>query len=503
VTTGREKRAPRSSARAPAAPPTSKKPSGSEYRKRRAARERREHELRVELMRVQGREVDERRATWKPYPHAQRVFDAFGRGIRRQAHVWHRRASKTATCLAVTAEKAKQRVGLYWYMLPTLVHARTAVWESRRADGLREIDVHFPSDMRAGISDDAMTIELVNGSLVKFLGSNNFDRSVGGNPVGLVFDEYARANPAAWDYFSPILVADPAKQAWALFISTFQGRNHWYRLYNRVKSDPDWFTSNLTIDDTTRHDGSPIVTAADIERERAQGKAEEYLRQEYFNDPLAALEGAYYGAAMRAMQTSGRVGPVLYDPALPVVASVDLGFADELVLTFWQSLGNEERAIGSRSWKFAQISDALDDVRGSFPWGRRPMVAVLPHDGRFGAADLFERYGYDTVVLPRSSNVPAEIEKVRAFLGRAHIDNAVRPWTENEENNARLLEALLGYRTERSRTDAETHQKNASHTWEAHWADSVRYYVVYRDEFQTLGGWGTAPNYTQQDRAVV
>jgi hypothetical protein len=504
--TAREKRAPRSGSRAPAAPlegAPAKKPSGSEFRKRRAAKDRRERELRLELLRVQGREVEERRVEWRPWPHARPVFEAFDAGVRWQAHVWHRRASKTSTCLALIAKAAKERVGTYWHMLPKLVQARTVVWDSRRADGLREIDVHFPPELRSKVSDDTMQIELVNGSAVRFLGSDNFDRLVGANVHGIVFDEFARADPAAWDYLAPILVADPEKLAWAVFISTYRGRNHWYRMYQRVKDDPEWFTSNLTIEDTERDDGSPIVTAAEIERERAQGKAEEYLRQEYYNDPLAALEGAYYGAVMRAMQTSGRVGPVLYDPMLPVVASVDLGFADELVFTFWQSVSNEERCIGSRSWKFATLTDALDDVRGSFPWGKRPMLAVLPHDGRFGAGELFEHYGYDTAILARSQNVPAEIEKVRGFLGRTRIDNAVRPWTENEENNARLLEALLGYRTERSKTDAETHQKTASHTWEAHWADSVRYYVVYRDEFQSLSGWGSPPNYAEQDRAVV
>jgi len=454
-------------------------------------------------MRVQGRDVAARRVVWAPRPHQRRLRAAQKRGIRWQAHVWHRRAGKTAACLDLLSAAAQARPGNYWFMTPKLVQVRTAIWDSRRADGLREIDVHIPQEIRSRVSEESMLIELVNGSAIRFLGSDNFNRLVGANVHGVVFDEFALADPAAWDYLAPILLADPDKRAWAVFISTFRGRNHWWRMYRRVKELSDWETSLLTIDDTVREDGTPIVTVADLERERAQGKAEEYLRQEYYCDALAAFEGAFYAQGMRAMQDEGRLGPVLYDPSLPVVASVDLGYADELVLGFWQSRGNEELCIGSRSWKFTKLAEALDAVKTLFPWGRRPMTAVLPYDGRFGAAEVFALYGYDPVVLPRSKSIPQEIENVRAFLDRVRIDNAVRPWTSNEENNARLVEALQGYRTLRSSVDAETHQKNPAHTWHGHWGDMVRYYVNYRGRHSAGNAWGPAPNYAMHDRAVI
>lgn len=489
----------------PAAEARPKKPSGSEYRKRRAARQRREAELRLELLKLTGKTIEQTRVDWKPWPHARRVLDGYKAGYRWQAHVWHRRASKTSTALALIAEAAKDRVGTYWHLLPKLVQGETVVWNSRRSDGIRELDVHFPPEIRAHTNHNDMRIELINGSLFQVMGSDSFDRRVGANVHGIVFDEWARANPLAWDYLSPILVADPKKKAWAVFISTYLGRNHWFRMFERVKSNPEWLTSNLTIDDTTRHDGKPIVSKADVEAERASGKSEELLRQEYYNDPLAALDGAFYSQAMRGMINSGRVGPLLYDPSLPVTASIDLGFADLLVFVFWQSCGNEERVIGSRAWQFTRLTGALDDIRASFPWGRRPMTAVVPHDGRFGAAEVLGNYGYETVVLNRTSSIPQEIDNARAFLDRVRIDNAVRAWTDNEENNARLIEALQGYRTERSKLDAETHQKNAAYTWHAHWADAVRYYVTHRGRHSELGGggWGPAPNYKWQDRAVI
>jgi phage terminase large subunit len=485
--------------------PTGKKkqPSGAANRKRRNARLAAEREARVAMLRAQGRMADlqEVPVEWVPRPHQKLLKDAWERGVRWQAHVWHRRAGKTAACLDLLVSAAIKRPGNYWFLCPKLTQTRTAIWDSRRADGRREIDVHIPKDIRTRINEAMMLIELVNGSSIRFLGSDGFDRLVGANVHGIVFDEFALGDPAAWDYLAPILLADPNKEAWAVFISTYRGRNHWYRLANRVKDDPEWATSFLTIEDTVREDGERIITAEQIERERAQGKAEEFLRQEYYNDPLSGFDGSYYGAQMRQMQADGRLGPVLYDQKLPVTAAVDLGMSDEMVFTFWQENGGEERCIGSKSYKFTNLPDALDDIKLTFPWGKRPMTAVIPHDGRFGAGDVFERYGYDPLVLPRTASVAQEIEKVRAFLGRVRIDNAIRPWTDNEENNARLSEALIGYRTVRSKTDAEVYQKQAAHTWESHWADSVRYYVVYRDQYDAPGAWNRAPDYSLQDRA--
>jgi hypothetical protein len=383
-------------------------------------------------------------------------------------------------------------------MTPKLTQTRTAIWNSRRADGFKEIDVHIPLDHRTRIQDNHMAIELINGSRITFTGSDGFDKLVGSNVHGLIFDEFALGDPAAWDYLSPILAADP--ESWAIFISTYRGKNHWYRQVERAKDNPMWHTSILTIEDTFNEEGLPIVTKEIIEQERAEGKQEGYIQQEYYCSPMAAFEGAYYARPMKDMVDEGRVGTFAYEPALPVTMSVDLGYADELVFIFWQTKGNEERVIGSISWKFTELSVALDDVVATFPWGKRPMKVILPHDGRFGTADLFESHGHEAIILPRTGSVAREIQTVQGFLGRMRIDNEVRDWTENEDNNGRLVEALLGYRTAKSHSDSGVYQKAPAHTWESHWADAVRYYVAYRTDNEETSGWGKAPDYSQTDK---
>lgn len=302
--------------------PKKKKLSGAQYRKLRKERQQAEREARIALAKAQGKLNDAEAAEdviWTPRPHQRQIEEAHQRGIRRQAHVWHRRAGKSAACLDFLARRAMERPGVYWYLCPKLTQTRTALWESRRKDGIREIDVHIPASIRTRTNENMMTIELVNGSIIKFLGSDGFDRLVGSNVHGIVLDEFALGDPAAWDYLSPILAADP--ESWALMISTYRGRNHWYRLVQRVKDDPAWHTSVLTVEDTVNEDGHRIITPEILEQERREGKDEGTLRQEYFCDPLAAFEGAYYAREMQTMKDEGRIGPAVYDPALPVISS--------------------------------------------------------------------------------------------------------------------------------------------------------------------------------------
>ena len=48
-----------------------------------------------------------------------------------------------------------------------------------------------------------MLIRFKNGSTWQVVGSDNYDRLVGTPPAGIVFSEWALAEPAAWAYFAP------------------------------------------------------------------------------------------------------------------------------------------------------------------------------------------------------------------------------------------------------------------------------------------------------------
>jgi phage terminase large subunit len=55
------------------------------------------------------------------------------------------------------------------------------------------------------------------------VGSDNFNSLVGASPAGIVYSEWALANPSARAYLRPIIAEN---KGWELFLYTPRGRNH-------------------------------------------------------------------------------------------------------------------------------------------------------------------------------------------------------------------------------------------------------------------------------------
>lgn len=249
-------------------------------------------------------------------------------------------------------------------MLPTYDQGRKIVWEGITGDGKKFLDA-FPGHDHPGLPhpetgdyglvkrkrDDKMFLELTNGSVFQVVGTDDVDRLVGSNPIGVVFSEFSLHNPAAWDYIRPILAENGG---WALFIFTMRGKNHGYQLYKMAQKImaatppgelPGWFAENLTVLDTKREDGSPVITPEAIQAERDAGMQEEIIQQEFYNNPNAAALGAYYKNEIAACEREGRVGKVPWDPSLPVDTYWDLGINDTMSIIFTQQHRAEIRVI--------------------------------------------------------------------------------------------------------------------------------------------------------------
>jgi hypothetical protein len=450
---------------------------------------------------------------WLPHPWQQRVIDAFKQGKRRFLLAVHRRAGKDQIGLNLEAIAANMplpigRVGTYLHVMPYEGSVRDNIWKGQdKLDGRRFIDQAFPESFRAATREHAMEIEFVNGSFWRCVGSDNYNALRGGNPIGVVFSEYAFADPQSWtSIIAPILRENGG---WAMFISTPNGRNHFYDLYQVAMKNPDvWHVEYLTVDDTQDAKGKPLITAADIEAARLEdGLSDADVRREFYCDWHAVFTGAYYGKELDAMRQQQRIGDYGYEPGRPVFASWDLGHSDDLVVGFWQQNGNAHRCIASRAWQFTKFEDALGEIDQLFPW--KIKKHVVPHDAasrtmRDVLIGALEKYA-ETYVL-RVEKVQTGIEAVRQMMPTLWIDSAPRPWAP-EGNNKLLIDALAGYRTTQSVTQRRNGVFSATpqHSWESHWADMVRYYAmgVRVGAFAQLDAWGPAPNYSQHDRAVI
>lgn len=408
---------------------------------------------------------------WTPRDYQIPVFQAFDKGIKRFVLRWHRRAGKDDVCLHIGAREAFRRVGNYWHMLPAYTQARKAIWDAVNPHtGKKRIDEAFPKELRKRTNNQEMIIEFVNGSTWQVLGSDNYDNLVGASPAGIIFSEYALANPAAWDYFRPMLAEN---HGFAFFISTVRGYNHFYQLGEYAKTSKEWFFQEVSADT------SGVFTTETLQREleeiqakRGEDEGLSIFRQEYFNDPNAAIPGAYYAKIIAKLKDAGQITSVPYEPNLPVTTAWDLGIGDSTAIWFAQQVGKEVRII-----------DHLENSGVGLDWyvkqlSNKPYVYhehLLPHDANVSELgtgkrriDTLRDLGLNkTRVLPALS-VDDGINAVRLLLPRCWFDK-----TKTEKG----LNCLINYQREYDEK-LQTFKDRPLHDWSSHSSDGFRYLAI-------------------------
>lgn len=401
---------------------------------------------------------------WSRRPYQRRLWRYLENGGKRAVAVWHRRAGKDSVAINFAAVAAQRRVANYWHMLPTAAQGRKVVWEAIGRDGQRFIDQAFPPVIRSGKNDVDMLIRLRNGASWQVVGSDNFDRLVGANPAGVVFSEWALADPRAWDYLRPILAEN---DGWALFIYTPRGRNHGATLFDMAQRTPGWFAQRLTVDETA------AIAAETIEAERCSGMAEELIQQEYYCSFQAAVVGAYYGSIIEDAERQGRVGRVPWTRDLPVTTAWDLGIGDSTAIWFAQLSGNEIRLIDYYEAS-GEGFDHYASVLAQKPYAFAE--TLLPHDVRQrelanGRTRLETMQRLGLAARPRivpGVSIDDGINAARVILPRCWFD---------ADACMRGLEALRQYRRSWNE-DTQIFSDRPLHDWTSHAADAFRYLAV-------------------------
>lgn len=391
-------------------------------------------------------------------------------GYKRYVGVWHRRAGKDKTALNYMIAEMSEKMGIYYYFFPSYRQGRKIIWDGIDPQtGIKMLD-HFPAEIVQKKNEQEMKITLTNGSLFQIVGTDDYNSIMGTNPRGCVFSEFALQDPRAWDYIRPILREN---QGWAVFIFTPRGRNHGYSLYKMALKEKDWYVEKLTIADTRRDDGTPVISEADIEKDRIEGMDSDLIQQEYYCSFEGSVHGAYYTAQLRTARKAGRITRVPYDMRLPVYTYWDLGINDSMSIWFAQPLFSGE----------IRIIDYLEGSGEGLAYYAKLLQAkpyiyrthLMPHDvevrelgtgkSRKDVAESFGIKPIETLKRPADAEaVNAGIEACRNILSRCWFD---------EEKCQRGLEALETYRKEYD--DINKCFKNKPfHDWSSNGADAFR-----------------------------
>jgi phage terminase large subunit len=387
--------------------------------------------------------------------------------------VWHRRAGKDKALINAIVLAAWEEVGNYLYLLPEQTQARKVIWRGIDGDGFRFLD-HIPDDLCKGGAKgkyvSELLVELKNGSTIQFGGSDQYNSWMGTNPKGIIFSEYSLQDPMAWNYFRPILVENGG---WAVFNYTVRGKNHGYDLAQIASKNPKiWHYSILTIKDTKRPDGSPVVTHEQYLEEIAGGMPEPVAKQEFYCDWESALFGSYYGDLVAKAYAEKRVGFFPHDPTKLVFTFWDVGLDCNAVWFAQEDDHGHPVVINYYEKTDEKFSSTLSKV----------MKAPYTYGDFYGPHDLKNRdpekntrlntatsLGADFVETPRTSRDDS-VEAVRSILPRCRL-NEQEAYGEAEEgwSLSRGIDALRSYERVFDRT-LQRFRDQPVHNWASHGA---------------------------------
>ena len=418
-----------------------------------------------------------------PYDYTPRMYQMdtwkfFMNGGKRGVGVWHRRAGKDLFGINLCATMSALRPGLYWHVLPTYKQGRQIVWEGYTREGRRFLDA-FPKGSIESINNTEMRIKLKWGATYQVIGSDDPDRLVGTNPVGVIFSEYSLQDPRAWNLIRPILAENGG---WAFFNYTARGKNHGWHLAKMAKDNPKWWCEVLKagsgLDGTKRPDGSPVISDEIIDDDRQSGLDEATIQSEYYCSFEAPIIGSYYGLQLMALEKKHQVCNVPWEPKLPVHTAWDLGIGDATAIWMWQEYGFEKRFIdyyecsGEALSHYAKVLKEKPYVYGKH-W--------CPHDVKVrelgtgkSRKETLASLGINVQIVPMHG-VDDGINAVRNMLPKCYFD------THNCDQG---LSALRSYRKEKDegRSDGtrEFYRNTPLHDWTSHGADAFRYAAMSR-----------------------
>lgn len=365
-------------------------------------------------------------------------------------------------------------------MLPEYSQARKAIWDAVNPHtGKRRIDEAFPPELRRATRAQEMQIEFINGSTWQVVGSDRFDSLVGSTPAGIVYSEWALANPNARAYLRPILAENGG---WQIFITTPRGRNHALTTLNAARKDQDAFAQILDATETG------IFTSAQLEKELATYCSEfgdDYGKSKFEQEYLCSFDAANLGAILARQigiaEKHGRIRPdVELDPmGSPIEISADIGRRDSSTWWFWQPCLGGYRVVdydGGWGIDAEEWCDRLKKklLRYELSGKRNPLGKIwLPHDARAktfaakrSAVEIFvEAFGADRVAITPNSKQADRVNAARVLIPRIEF---------NSERCEKGLDGLRSWSYEYN-DETKTFSSDPMHDWASHDGDGFSY----------------------------
>lgn len=390
------------------------------------------------------------------------LWDAIeNKGYRKVLAVLPRRAGKDITAWNLCIRQCLKKICLVYYVLPTYSQARKTIFDAIAIDGTKFLDF-IPKQIIESINSQEMKIRFKNGSILQCIGGDSYDTSlVGTNPYAIVFSEFSRMTPKAYEYARPILAANGG---WCMMVSTPFGKNHMWHLWKVAQELDDWYVLKMGVSQTEH------IPEDALFQERQQMSEELYM-QEYECSFERGVEGSWYGKYLEDLRQKGQICHVAWEPGLQVHVAIDIGVNDATTIIWFQVVGDGTviRIIDCYSNTNLGL-DHYAKILQDKPYRYGKYFA--PHDLKVrewggGAITRYEKarqLGIDFVILDQIG-LHDGIENVMTHFNKFWID---------ETKCRSLINALENYRREWDE-EKQVYKKDPVKNWACHFADALRY----------------------------
>lgn len=392
-----------------------------------------------------------------PYSPRAAFLPFHERSQRWSVLVVHRRAGKTVAAINELIKGALRCPNLsprFAYVAPTYSQAKDVAWGY-----LKRFTEAIPGRV---VAEAELHVTLPGDRRIRLYGADNYDRMRGVYFDGVVVDEPADMDPAAWyDVIRPAL---SDRQGWCSWIGTPKGRDAFFRLWKEATESPDYFTMRLPASQ------SHLLPQAELDSAKQGMRAVEgAYEREYecsFETPIA---GSIYGEAVNKIRAAGRILAFEWNHACPVYSSWDLGWNDSTSIWLWQVIGHDIHWI----WHIRRSQRSAADMAVELNGTGIPITGhFIPHDGAQhkpgdgrSYKELLEQAGLMNVtVVPQCREIWTGIDSLRGLILRSYFR---LPFCEKG------LEALEAYHS-KDTTNGGTIAKEPVHDWSSHDADGAR-----------------------------
>lgn len=396
-----------------------------------------------------------------PYSPRDLFLPYHQRTQRWAAIVAHRRFGKTTGCVndllrsALTSERDRPR---FAYIAPLLKQAKDVAWDMLK---------YYSAPLKqagAEWNETELRLDLPNGGRVRLYGADNPDSLRGIYLDGVVMDEPAQMRPSMWTEVVRPALSD--RSGWATFIGTPAGKNEFWEIAERARSNPhEWFYTMLKASETG------LIPEDELADALAQMGEDRFL-QEYECSFEAAIQGAYYADQLKRARDEGRISRVPYERGVPVHTAWDLGVSDSTAIWFVQIVGREVRVIDYHEGSGVGLDEYAKVLRDrKYVYGTH----YLPHDiahrelstGK-SRLDTLRGLGLGDIRVVPIHNVNDGINASRRLLDRCWF---------NEDTTKRGVECLWQYRRDWDER-GKTWRNNPLHDWTSHGADAFRTFAA-------------------------